>query len=577
MVWKPVTNLWQRAGVRDITLSENGAEHPSARLRRALLPPLADGEERIGGRSVLVFSVEQPHSVDFSFDFNLEALLQAPTAALRVAIKVDDRQEHILRLHPQRDKDSYRLSVARGAHSVRIRLLDPVARHSVRVRARERQADGSWALRALRPDVRSYDVATRNEPLVLHAQGPALLRVDEWRDDHIAYQYRMIEHGWQKLSFNVAPGRDEALYRVFQWVADKPEPPLPVRLPAPVLPDLPDAPLIVGYPEPEAPSLQDRLALGGQEDGTLSGTLELASRRNLDEDRDSGADAEDFIELRATHRKYQERRDGYHRFDLLGRIRKDGGPTLGVREFLNIPTDWHDVEINLNGTFFVQRPGGEADTEWLGDIRGQVLQRRDLGARSYHRPTLRVFRRWMSLDDDLGEEPERVDQDVFTTYKEQHKQGLGLGDDLFYRPWGDVVGWLGASANSNDDFNIFDPDNVRGRVGARLLIRDWDIGAEYIATRYFQDEDRSSSLTRERLRLAAQMWRWTSPRNALQLRARFDHDRSSSDNSVWLSLTWHRSNGRQFRDFYPGDLRFRGLRERISNEHLFLRETGMQP
>jgi hypothetical protein len=577
MAWKPVTNLWQRAGVRDITLSEDRAEHPSARLRQALLPPLATGQERISGRSVLVFSVEQPHPVEFSFDFKLEALLQAPTAALSVAIKVDERQEHILRLHPQRDKDSYRLSFARGAHSVRIRLLDPVARHSVRVHARERQADQSWALRALRPKVRSYHVATRDEPLVLYAQGPALLRIDEWRDDHIVYRYRRIESGWQKLSFHVASGRDEALYSVFQWVADEPEPPLPMRLPASVLHALPKAPVTAQFREPGPLSLQHQLALGGQEDGTLSGTLELASRRNLDEDRDAGADAEDFIELRGTHRKYLQHWDGYHRFDLLGRIRNDGGPTLGVGEFLNIPTDWHAVEINLKGSFYIQRPGGEAGTEWSGDIRGRVLQRRDLSPRSYHRPTLRVFRRWMSLDDDLAVEPERVDQDVFTVYKAQHKQGLGLGDDLFYRPWGDVIGWLGASVNSNEDFNLFDPDNVRGRIGARLLIRDWDIGAEYVATHYFQDEDRSSSLTRERLRLAAQMWRWSSPRNGLQLRLRFDHDRSSSDNSVWLSLIWHRSNGRLFRDFYPGDLRFRGLRERISNEYLFPRETAVQP
>ena len=124
-----------------------------------------------------------------------------------------------------------------------------------------------------------------------------------------------------------------------QWVADEPEPPLPVRLPASVLHALPKAPVTAQFREPGPLSLQHQLALGGQEDGTLSGTLELASRRNLDEDRDAGADAEDFIELRGTHRKYLQHWDGYHRFDLLGRIRNDGGPTLGVWEFLNILTD----------------------------------------------------------------------------------------------------------------------------------------------------------------------------------------------------------------------------------------------
>jgi len=45
---------------------------------------------------------------------------------------------------------------------------------------------------------------------------------------------------------------------------------------------------------------------------------------------------------------------------------------------------------------------------------------------------------------------------------------------------------------------------------------------------------------------------------------------------VWLSATWHRSNGRLFRDFYPGDLNFRGLRERRANQQLFPQEAGVQ-
>jgi hypothetical protein len=577
VTWRPVTNLWQRAGERDISLLHAMPEHPAARIRHALLPALGAGQQRLGGRDTLVFSLEQPQPVDFAFDLLLETLQEQPAGALSVGVRLDNRQERVVRLTPQRPRSDYRVRVAGGAHSVRLRLLDPLAGHSVRVAVREQQADGNWTQHPLEPVRRSYHVASSEEPLVVYAEGPGLLRVDEWNGDSIGSRYRRIEAGWHKQVFAVPAGRDEALYRVFELKAKAVQPRLslhPAGVPGEALAPRALSPTAAVS---AAPALRDSLPLGGQEDGTLTGTLELASRRNLDEDRDASGEAERFVELRATHRRYLGSRDGYHRFDALSRAREHGGPTFGLREFLTLPSDWHALQFDFNASLYLQRPGGGAGTDWLGDLRGRVSQRRDLGARVHHRPALLLFRRWMSRDEALEDEPERVDQDVFTDYKRDHLQGVQLGDDLFYRSRADVAGWLGARVGSNEALNLFDPDHVRGRVGVRWLLRDWDVEAEYTATRYFADPDRASDRTRERLRLEAQMLRWNDPRNGLQLGLRLDHDITAQENSGWMTLSWHRANGRLLRDFRPADLNFRGLRERHTNSRLFARQGDKQP
>jgi len=565
MAWKPVTNLWRRAGSRElIPPAGESQEQPAARLQNALLGPLREGEERVTGRNVLVLSLEQPRPADCLFEFRLEAVLQKPSAAMHVAVQVDGREEQVFRLDPLRDRASYSVRLEPGAHGVRIRIPNPVARHSVRVRIGE-----------FRPARREYHVATTGEPLVVYAQGPSLVRVDEWRGDHTRSRYLQVDGGWQKLTFGVRPGEEEALYRVFQWTADRAQPPLPFPPQERTLPDLPAAPVALRAAAPEDPSPRSPLALGGQEDGTLSAALELAARRNLDED--TSGEEEKFVEARFSHRKFLEDRGGFHRLDLLGRLRKEGGPTFGARETLEVPLGKTGFDLELQGSLYLQSPGGEAGTEGLGEVRGRVSRRFDLGTRTFHRPAAQAFRRWMSLDGNPCREPGRVDQDVFTAYKRDHLHGITLEDDLFYRPWNDAILWVGGQVAGNEDLDPFHPDHLRVRAGARVLLRDLDLGAEYRGTRYLDDDDRRSSSTRQQLRLETQLWRWSTPRCGLQLRILFDKDLSSADYSAWLGLTVHRSNGRLFRDFRPGDVHFGELRQRIGNERLYGGGPGGNP
>jgi LysM repeat protein len=571
--WEQVPAVQASAGVRVVEVPPGLPEYPATRIRKALLPALRPGEQLISGYETLVFAVDQPVRTHFNIELTLEELTVAPAVPMQVQVQLDDGPERTLLLTPAQPGQSVTQPVPPGNHLLRMRVNEPVLNQFLRVFIRE-PGNGSGHPLSTRPGMRSYHVATRDEPVVIELEGPTRLRIDELRDGRTLHRYRNIAAGWQQLRIGAGPNQEEALFRIHRLTARQPAAPLPARqpawdpLPVPLL-AVSDSPAVSAEPLPD-----DRFSLGGQEDGTWSMTSSLVNRRSLDEDRNENDNGEEFAELRATHRFFDADSHSYFRTDLLTRLHDAGGPTLGLLERIDIRRpDW-PFEVAVGGSLYLQRPDAATGTEWAATLRAKLSRQFELTHRLSHRPYLSVFQRWLSLDSNLDSHSERVDQDLFTSYKEDHVRGLGIGDTLSYRPWLDSVWYTSFGLVSNTDLNPFDPDYIGVKLGARQMLGNWQAAAEYGVRRYFQDTDRDSDLERQRMQLAVDWIDWRSAKKGLQGRVQLDWDKTSGEYSGLASITWHWSNARFYRDFRSDELGFRSIRRRRLHEQLFADRAG---
>ena len=575
--WKALNTLERRAGIKRIELQKVNPEHPSARLNYALLSPLANHQQRLHGWGELLLTLEQARSLQLRFDFELEALRVSGDSSLQLTVQRDTKKRHTLYFSEQKRRDSLKLKVASGAHSVRLSLVNPYAGQNIKVSVYEKLANGTWVPHALEEQSRMYHVATHAEPLVMHAKGPNRLRIDEWLDGVIHTHYRDIKAGWQPVRLTPQGRQKEALYKIFEMAANDLPRPIPSLVPDTGLPTLTH--LLKPRMSPVTPEgkPRDQLKLGGQEDGTWSLTLAPTSRRNFDEDDDSLDEAEVFSEWRISHRKFIEHAELYHHEDVLLRTREYGDPTLGLRQKISRKNIWKQTDLDAQASLYLQQPNSNHGTEWAVDFRARLSRHYDINSWLGHRPGITAFARGLSMDGLPVTNSRDVDQDIFTRYKRQHLYGLKVCDDLTYGPWVDTRMLASACVTSNEDLNLFDPDNFSVRLGARSLVGDLLLKADFRETWYFRDADRRTHSTRQNLRLEVDFLRWQTARNGFQVGLRAEHDFKLSDNSVWLTFTWHHANGRLFRDFRPEELSFRHLRQRLHNDRLYPSGQGVAP
>ncbi len=568
--WQQITSVAHSAGLRTLRFEGWQPEHPALRVRKALLRPLRPGEHVVYGFDTLVLAVDNIRATRFELELIAEDIAYLPSQAMPVAWQLDQDPESVSILTHNRQRMRISELIPPGKHLIRVRIAQPVVNQYLRVYIHEQYHD---AMKIVEQVVeRLHHIATKDNPVKFYLEGPALLRIDEWADGRTLSRFQPVQGGWQQVQVPVSAGKDESLFRIYVQTPTQPEPEIPLRRDTSQLAQVaePFRQMSAPFDEFLRPP-DDVLTLGGQEDGTWSFTTALASRRNLGEDNEDTAEAERFSEWTVSHRLFVPHRTTFFHTDALVRIREQGDPTWGARSWLVIDRpDW-PVDINLSGTLFAQHADAEIGNQWAGTLRATLSQKRDWNYATYHRPSLGVFQRWLSLDNSPGTNQDRVDQDIFTPYKRDHLRGLRVADSVTHRPWLDTLVHGGVFATTNDSLNPLDLDNSGVTIGAKQLFGDWQLGLGYRITHYFADGDRDGSSTRLRLRFTVDGLGWISSTDGWQAHFNFDHDHHSGDNSVWLSLAWNRANARRLRDYRPGEIEFRTLRQRRAYERMVTR------
>ncbi|HRD68416.1 MAG TPA: hypothetical protein PKY50_19990, partial [Candidatus Competibacter sp.] len=562
--WEPVTAVAQSAGIRSIETPGWQPESPFLRVRKALAPPVAPDEQVLAGTEQLGLLAANPTPTRLRVELRVTDVRYLPSQPLTAWYRLDEQPEQPVTLAPGAPARSFVLQIPSGQHVLRIGIVAPVANQYLRARVSELRGH---AARPVTEDLRRlYQVATPSEPLRVPVMGPAWLRIDELRDGRLDSRYQYLDSGLNTLELRPAPGRAEALYRLHGLrILDAPREVTPPRVVRWTLE--PPAPAPTQVPVASPPSawvLQDRYALGEQEDGSWSLGTTLARALPSFDETSSGQPPDEYVETVLGYRYFDEWRRNNYDAGALFRLHRDGDPTFGLLGSWQHQTEWPGVSFRLSGELYAQQSEAWA---WNATARGQIWQIRDIDPKTWHAPGLSFFYRDLHQRPGYDYEPGRVDQDVLSEYKRFHRRGLVLSDTLTRRPWLDTLWYASAALTSDEDWNFFDPEHASATVGWKQLLGDWETHAAYQWTYYFAqgDHDWNRPEASESSKLRGELFwdRGWGGQGRLRAGLELRYDIDSRELGSWLSVEWFPDRGRGYRDFRPGAVDFRDLRERM--------------
>lgn len=571
--WERITLVRDSAGFRYVRPPAWEPELPELRARAALLRAPRPGEVPIVGANVLRFPFRNPAPAAIEIGLRLEAVEFARPIPSTVLVRLDGEAARRMLLSPEEPEARVALTVPEGEHAVAISVEDPDANQYVWVTC----GKGAGEESPEHPDAgegdsgaetgrrRRYHIATAERPVRFDVEGPAWLRIDELRDGRTWTRHLEVPEGVREVCLRPEPGREEALFRIFRRAPaeskDQPDPPAALAR----IRDVPPPPWEVrARPRADGFVLADPFPPGREEDGTFAVELSVNRRRIFEEaQREGGYDR--YVELKGSYLAWDLTRSVHVAASALYRAHEDAGPTLGFEGTLRCRADWLPVNLKLSGSAYVQWPdGGRAHprgpAEWSLALEGSVSKLCPLGPKAYHIPSLSVFGRLLSLE---GPSPYRgvaIDPDVFSPYKDDHRNGVVLSETFVYRPWLDVEWWARAAVVSNQDLHAPVVDHVSGWLGWRQYAFGAVADLGYRIGAFWEDEDRRSNVVRHAVFARISYDFWAGPKDRIELGVEYRHDFPDDRDVGLFSITWYFSNGRSYEDSPPGTVPFEDLR-----------------
>ena len=543
--WTAIEAIAESPGVRMLPVSGWQPENPAARLQQALLPPLGNDEQIIGGNSRLVLSMVNTTTSTIEIDLSAEDLsLQAPQR-MEVVMQRKGFPDEIFVLLPANIAQHRSLRLAEGRQTIRFFIRNALTHQLLRLRFKERNSQP-----IANTVERMYHAATHQEPLRLQISGPAWLRVDALQDNNIQSRYEYLPKSVQTVELKPEVGHDEALYRLYLRTQAPPQPVVPPRYIATASTPVPQP--LVNVRDITSTSLvtfDDGFPLGGQEDGTWT----LSAEPWLRYDADS-KNSERYLETSLAHRYFDAVQNSYFYSQGLVRLRDRGAAVLGAKMRVD------HMPANLPFNVFAEASAYSQTlpllgNHWSANLKAGINQRRDINPKTWHLPSLKVFAHKVGKPD--ASSPETVDQDVYTRYKSQHAWGYELADQLNYRPWLDTMLKAGASLSSNE--NLMTPDKLRINVEWQQQLGQWRADTHVSNNYYFKDADRNKAANIAEFGISLHRDYWLENQNRLELILNLNKRLDLGQNLGWLGLRWHFSNGRAYRDFRPSELEFDDL------------------
>ncbi|HEY4542739.1 MAG TPA: hypothetical protein VIG66_10250 [Noviherbaspirillum sp.] len=567
--WSLLPLVDRSAGLRRVEVEPGAPESPSSRLRAALLPPLRDGETRIGtgARAGILLNERAPGAL--TLEIAAENLPGERALPLRVLVERNQQQVQVLELKGN-EPAKLTLKIPAGEQHVAVSLPDAYANQFVRVRFASKSAAQPRA-------TRDWQIASTGQPVQATLAGPVWVRIDRLEKGVVHSEERLLPDPVSKLVLPPQQGTAETLYRIHQLQAH----PLPVN-PAPIRPNpyqpqaVPEAPVAWhgqdGKPAPgkqgedaaapQAVHFVDAAPLGSERDHTLSARFALQSRRDVEA---TGGYTDGYLE------RYAEAGLAWRKLSIDGnrnlladafvREREFGSPVLGFRLRAEQDLPWSTV-LPWPFTLTASLRGFAQDTsEGLGTsltATAALSQQRVLSSTLSHRPQITLTARTMNLS--RVADQRRVDTDVFSEYRKEHNRALILGDTLSWRPWRDTHVAAGISVTTNPDFKLSRVDNHQATLQWRQLIGPLVVEGGARAIRYWADKDRQRPSTRRELHLGAVAERWLAPGKRLEVRGSLRRDLDTSSTWGGVEVSWHWGPGRRLRDFSAGEQDFGAIR-----------------
>lgn len=598
--WRRVEHMTSSAGTKRVAQARWWPESPGSRVRCSMLADLAQDERLIFGSLETVIAMQNVEAKELQLTLRLSQLGSLALVPTSVAIQLSAGKIKHVRLDGRRLAVRIPIEVPAGEHVLKVWIESPTVNQFVQLKILDTSSDVVTPL--VEDQQKEYHVATVAEPVVVQATGPAWLRVDELRGSVTVSRYIDVLPGARRLELSPAEGQEQSLFRVFQFVWDTHPTSL---LPAP--PQVVDEPVHAHWLEeiynnaeqplsgtlgfdpqvpphvlrgsqlrpwtmqdwdiPVAPAnVIDAYPLRGQEDGTGSLGFGYFSRRPLDEGNDVAV-PDRFAEVRWTHAYRDRWWDHWTRDELMVRPREESGPSFGWVHRRRFALDGRPWAVNLQSSLYLQRPSdalvpGAEQTEWSAALRGQWVQQFEIDETTHHLLSFSAFWRPLSQTGN-GYQAGRVDQDIFTAFKANHRAGIVLSDRWTSRPWNDTVLWLQPSLMTTESMSLLDPDNVNMRFGWAQALGQLELETSYRLSWYLRTDDRSAARLQNVLYSAA-YWDLSSGTRRRDLTMGIERDLDRGRNTAYITLSWYLDRGRTTRDQLPGQTFFADIRDRLS-------------
>ncbi len=554
--WGNLQSIESSAGLQFIEIRGWQPESPSQRIRKTLLKPVSEHEQIITGHRQMGLSMFNLAKTTLELKLRMDDVAYFRPVPMNVVYWLDEQPHQRLRLTAGQPNQTRRLTVPKGEHILYVTIDKPVANQFLRLQVKE---TGRGNAPLFLEYERTYHISTPEEPVVVNVQGPNWLRIDEWYQDAIYSRYQKVKKGWQTLTFAPRKRQSSALLRVHEMVPVTEQTPEVQLRYFSVAPEVMPDPVVQIYKLPSISRLEvkDTFPLGEQEEGTWSFTGLVRRRRNVEEDETG---FQDFLELRATHRYFDEIKNRYHRTEGLIRFNDHFDITLGARKRVRYRPKAYDFTAILSGAAYLQQFRDGGNPEWHGLLKGTVLQRWALTDKTFHVPSVSLFGRILSRDESPDDHAARLDNDVYSNYKAEHRFGITIADKITHRPWLDTL-WTGRAALTSNE-NFFDPDYLSMKAEWKQMLGEGQVDVGYRVTHYWADEDRNNSSNRHFLTFDLNWNRWQQNQTRWELGAKLQQDLDNDELFGMLYISWHGGKGRAYRDFMPGEIDFLNLRKR---------------
>ncbi|NNE90737.1 MAG: hypothetical protein HKN23_03740 [Verrucomicrobiales bacterium] len=551
--WEPVYTFEQSAGFREFETDGWEPESPVLATRIQLLPPLSRSEQYISGgdSSVSVFRLEEPAQIALQLQAEPIRILPPCDSPTRVEVIVDEKEPIVISLDRNENQWSYPIHAEAGRHSIKVRILNPAAQNYLRIGIAGIDEEVSELFN--RAISRKYVVGTRSKPVSTWIEGPAWIRIDRRIGQFTDSEFRFVDD-LTRLVLNPEEDGEAGYYRVHRLTNRDEKAYFPPRFRAAEVFGIPDVafsmPLSGNVPASQA---GDRAISEDQAGGTHSAGISYRKRKEqLEGPGSDDTRADQFLQADYTFRKYDESKNLYSVSQGLWRDPDSGADVLGVNQRFYWQPDYHPFSYGLFSYFFWQ---GE---DWSGGISGSVSHTHELNPKLSNRTTLRLWGRYLSIDEAPAVR-DAVDTDLFSPYKNDHRHGVSLQDELTWAPRRDVRIYAGAGVRSNEDLTL---DAFDFWVGYKQLFGSLVLNVRYDGSHYVEDDDREHSAFRQRARVEVTRQIWKENRNRVEIGAGYSRLIEEEENTGYVFVRIHGNGGRMLKDFRPSEKPFGNLFQR---------------
>ena len=577
--WASVTEVAEGPGMEFINIQGWQPESLYLKKRQVLLGQISKDEHMVSGAAQLVFAFLNDHPARIGLELKQRMPDFLPAQSMTVLYRLDEGMERRVVFDSQARSKKLAVMIPAGEHQLRLSLRQPAAQNQflgVRVKDSTRGQAG-----LVKEYERSYYKTRMDNPLRAHVRGPAWLRIDERSGGVSLTRYQKVGRGWHTETVKPAVGRNESLVRLFvRRSSDRPQNVSRIEVHKTNAAQTTIIKVSDATTTDEV-RIDDAFELGAQEDGTVGVRTALVRRNNVDEDN-GGTQPEQFLQIDAAYYYKPEYRDLYSESTFLVRYREQGNPSMGLKQRLDFISDSWLPNFKLQGDFYLQVP--EDQVEISGLVRGAVSKKIPVTPSTSLHPSLSAFMRYLSLSNAewsrLGPESRRrVDQDIFTQYKGDHKFGQTLSLALKHNPWLDTLWSVQGAVVSNEDLNLIEPDHTSLKVGWRQLLGPVIANLSYRRKFFYIDSDRRRAAQRSLANFTLDWDHWLNEKNLIRFGMQYSRDIERGADLGYFYVSWFPSEGRGYRDFRPGATNFRQLlKSRIPRQHNnILENAGTYP